>query len=98
MAKSELDAGRAMLKAILDYKCDHAGIVFKGVNESHTTQTCSRCGALPDSRPKGIAGLEIREWACGECSVASAAMRMRPGAFLQSDMGVWLQESPSFRR
>ena len=47
---------------------DHAGIVFKEVNEAYTTQTCSNCGALPDSRPKGIAGLGIREWTC-ECGV-----------------------------
>ncbi|MGP9552460.1 zinc ribbon domain-containing protein, partial [Halomonas sp. AOP42-D1-22] len=60
MAKSVLDAGWYMLKTMLDYKCAHAGIVFKEVNESYTTQTCSNCGALPDSRPRGIAGLGIR--------------------------------------
>lgn len=70
MAKSVLDAGWAMLKTMLSYKCDHAGIVFKEVNESYTTQTCSNCGALPDSRPRGIAGLGIREWVCSECGVA----------------------------
>ncbi len=69
MAKSVLDAGWAMLKTMLDYKCAHAGIVFKEVNESYTTQTCSSCGALPDSRPRGIAGLGIREWTCSECGV-----------------------------
>ena len=66
MAKSVLDAGWGQLKTMLDYKCAHAGIVFKVVNEAYTTQTCSCCGALPDSRPKGIAGLGIREWTC-EC-------------------------------
>ncbi|MGB0466190.1 MAG: RNA-guided endonuclease InsQ/TnpB family protein [Pontibacterium sp.] len=71
MAKSVLDAGWAMLKTMLDYKCDHAGIVFKEVNESYTTQTCSSCGCLPDSRPKGIAGLGIREWTCSECGVTN---------------------------
>jgi IS605 OrfB family transposase len=69
MAKSVLDAGWAMLKTMLSYKCDHAGIVFKEVNESYTTQTCSNCGTLPDSRPRGISGLGIREWACSECGV-----------------------------
>jgi len=69
MAKSVLDAGWAMLKTMLDYKCAHAGIVFKEVNESYTTQTCSSCGALPESRPKGLAGLGIREWTCSECGV-----------------------------
>lgn len=70
MAKSLLDAGWFMLKTMLSYKCDHAGIVFKVVDEAYTTQTCSDCGALPDSRPKGIAGLGIREWTCSECGAA----------------------------
>ena len=69
MAKSVHDAGWFMLKTMLSYKCDHAGIVFKVVDEAYTTQTCSNCGALPDSRPKGIAGLGIREWTCSECGV-----------------------------
>jgi len=69
MAKSVLDAGWAMLKTMLEYKCDGAGIVFKVVNEAYTTQTCSNCGALPDSRPKGSAGLGIREWTCSACGV-----------------------------
>lgn len=42
MAKSVLDAGWSMLKTMLEYKCDSAGIVFKVVNESYTTQTFSR--------------------------------------------------------
>ncbi len=70
MAKSVHDAGWSMLKAMLSYKCDHAGIVFKVVDEAYTTQTCSDCGALPDSRPRGIAGLGIREWTCSECGAA----------------------------
>ncbi|HEY0587102.1 MAG TPA: zinc ribbon domain-containing protein [Pseudoduganella sp.] len=37
------------------------------MDERLTTQTCSNCGALPDSRPRGIAGLGIREWACSNC-------------------------------
>jgi IS605 OrfB family transposase len=69
MAKSVLDAGWAMLKTMLEYKCAGAGIVFKEVNESYTTQTCSSCGCLPDSRPRGIAGLGIRVWTCSECGV-----------------------------
>lgn len=69
MAKSVLDAGWAMLKTMLDYKCDHAGIVFKEIDESYTTQVCSSCGCLPDSRPKGIADLGIRVWTCSECGV-----------------------------
>ena len=67
MAKSVLDAGWGMLKTMLEYKCDHAGIVFEVVNEAYTTQTCSSCGVIPSSSPKGRAGLRIREWTCAEC-------------------------------
>ena len=69
LAKSVLDAGWGQLKTMLEYKCDHAGVVFDEVNEANTTQTCSNCGSRPDSRPKGIAGLGIREWTCDECGV-----------------------------
>ncbi|CAB5555732.1 RNA-guided endonuclease InsQ/TnpB family protein [Stutzerimonas stutzeri] len=68
MAKSVLDAGWGQLKTMLAYKCEHAGIDFKVVGEAYTTQTCSCCGALPDSRPRGIAGLGIRAWTCA-CGV-----------------------------
>ena len=67
MAKSTLDAGWAMFKTTLEYKCRQAGVVFEVVNEAYSTQTCSACGALPESRPNGIAGLRIREWTCSEC-------------------------------
>ena len=67
MAKSVLDAGWGQLKTMLAYKCEHAGVVFKVVGEAYTTQTCSCCGTLPDSRPRGIAGLGIREWTCCDC-------------------------------
>jgi putative transposase len=60
MAKSTLDAGWSMLKTMLEYKSHQAGIVFEEVNESYTTQTCSRCGVIPASSPKGRAGLRIR--------------------------------------
>ena len=67
MAKSTLDAGWAMLKTMLEYKSHQAGIVFEVVNESYTTQTCSCCGIIPASSPKGRAGLRIREWVCSGC-------------------------------
>ena len=68
MAKSVLDAGWGSLKTMLDYKCDHAGIVFEVVNEAFTTQTCSCCRKISGSSPKGRAGLGISEWTC-ECGV-----------------------------
>ena len=67
MAKSTLDAGWASLKTMLEYKSHQAGIVFEVVNESYTTQSCSCCGAIPASSPKGRAGLGIREWVCSAC-------------------------------
>ena len=67
MAKSALDAGWGMLKTMLEYKCDSAGVVFKEVNEAYTTQTCSSCGVIPPSSPKGRAGLRIRRWTCCNC-------------------------------
>ena len=67
MAKSVLDAGWGSLKTMLEYKCAHAGVVFEVINEAYTTQTCSCCGCIPDSSPKGRTGLRIREWACTRC-------------------------------
>ena len=67
MAKSTMDAGWAMLKTMLEYKSHQAGIVFMEVNEAYSTQTCSCCGSIPVSSPKGRAGLRIREWTCSDC-------------------------------
>ena len=67
LAKSSLDAGWGMLKTMLAYKCDHAGVVFEEVNEAYTTQSCSCCGSIPASSPKGRSGLGIREWCCDAC-------------------------------
>lgn len=67
MAKSTLDAGWSMFKTMLQYKCHQAGVVFEVVNENYTTQTCSCCGVIPASSPKGRAGLRIREWVCSAC-------------------------------
>lgn len=67
MAKSVLDAGWGMLKDQLKYKAIAQSVVFEVVNESYSTQTCSCCGVIPDSSPKGRSGLGIREWVCSEC-------------------------------
>jgi rubredoxin len=45
--------------------CDFAGATFAEVDEAFSTQTCSACDSR--SGPKGIAGLGIRAWTCGEC-------------------------------
>lgn len=67
LAKSVLDAGWSSFRNQLAYKAIKHGAWFEEVNESYTTQTCSDCGSLPDSRPRGIAGLGIRNWTCSDC-------------------------------
>jgi len=70
MAKSTLDAGWCQLKTMLEQKCQQAGVVFEVVSERYTTQTCSCCGSISASSPKGRAGLRIREWTCVDCGTA----------------------------
>ena len=67
MAKSVLDAGWSSFRNQLAYKAVKHGAWFEEVSESFTSQVCSDCGALPDSRPKGIADLGIRSWTCSDC-------------------------------
>jgi putative transposase len=67
MAKSVLDAGWADLKRMLSYKSIRNGGSTIEVSEAWTTQVCSKCRSLPTSRPRGIAGLRIREWTCDDC-------------------------------
>lgn len=70
MAKSTLDAGWGQFKTMLEQKCQRAGIVFEVVSERYTTQTCSCCGSISASSPKGRAGLRMREWTCVDCGTA----------------------------
>lgn len=67
MAKSVLDASWGQIKSTLEYKCANAGVIFEVINEAYSTQTCSSCGIIPDSSPKGRLGLRIRQWICSEC-------------------------------
>ena len=66
-AKGTLDASWSRLKIMLEYKSQQAGVIFEVVNEAYTTQTCSCCGKIPSSSPKGRAGLRVREWTCSTC-------------------------------
>lgn len=70
MAKSVNDAGWSSFRAMLAYKAIRHGAWFEEVKEGLSSQTCSSCGSLPDSRPKGIAGLGIRNWVCSSCGVS----------------------------
>ncbi|AJA07484.1 IS605 family transposase OrfB [Sphingopyxis fribergensis] len=67
MAKSVNDAGWSMLRDMLSYKALRHGGRYIVANERMSTQTCSECGSIPPSRPKGIAGLGIRGWECSDC-------------------------------
>ena len=67
LAKSVYDSGWTMLRTMLKYKSEHAGIECKVVSERNSTRTCSCCGTIPASSPKGRTGLRIREWTCCEC-------------------------------
>jgi IS605 OrfB family transposase len=67
MAKSVCDASWSKLRRYLEYKAVKHGTGFTVVSEHNTTQTCSSCGAKPPERPRGIAGLGIRQWTCSNC-------------------------------
>ena len=70
MAKSVCDASWSHFRSMLAYKALRHGAWFEEVNESYSSQVCSSCGALPDSRPRGIADLGIRQWVCSGCGVS----------------------------
>lgn len=67
MAKSVHDAAWTTFRTQLKYKAIRQCVVFKEVNEAFSTQTCSCCGTIPASSPKGRMGLAIRQWTCSEC-------------------------------
>lgn len=67
LAKSVLDAGWSSFRNMLAYKAVKHGAWFEEVDERFSSQVCSACGSLPESRPKGIADLGIREWQCSDC-------------------------------
>ena len=69
MAKSVSDVSWSSFRAMLAYKAIRHGAWFEEVNESFSSQVCSSCGTLPDSRPRGIADLGIRQWCCSSCGV-----------------------------
>lgn len=70
MAKSVCDASWSSFRSMLAYKALRHGAWFEEVNESFSSQVCSSCGALPDSRPRGIADLGVRRWVCSSCGVS----------------------------
>lgn len=67
-AKSVLDAGWSSYRTMLNYKCHRAGVWFREVNESYTTQECHVCHER--TGPKGLEGLGVRDWTCSYCGTA----------------------------
>lgn len=65
-SKSVNDTAFAGFRSMLEYKCNHAGIDFRIVNEANTTKRCSCCKAL--TGPTGLQGLNKRVWTCTECN------------------------------
>lgn len=92
MAKSVSDAGWADFKTMLSYKAIKLGTVYKEVNESWTTVTCSRCKER--TGPKGQAGLSVREWICSSCGVSHKRDVNAATNILHLGHQVLLKESP----
>jgi putative transposase len=67
MAKSVHDAAWTTFRTQLRYKAIRQCVVFAEVNEAFSTQTCSCCGTIPASSPKGRTGPGIRQWTCCSC-------------------------------
>ena len=65
IAKSVLDSGWGMLKGFLEYKSQQAARSFEVVSERNTSVSGSTCGAL--TGPRGVNGLIVRSWVCGDC-------------------------------
>jgi putative transposase len=67
MAKSVLDAGWTTFRSQLAYKARRHNARYIESDERWTSQTCSCCGVIPASSPKGMGALEIRHWVCSGC-------------------------------
>ena len=61
-AKSFSDAGLGGLKAAIAAACEREGVALTLVDPAYTTQACSMCGVV--GGPKGLEGLNVREWKC----------------------------------
>lgn len=70
MAKSVLDAGWSAFRSMLQYKSIATGAETIVVNERMTSQTCSCCGSIPASSPKGMGALGIRHFVCSDCGAS----------------------------
>ena len=68
MAKSINDAAITAFKTMLKYKASaQQHCIFVEVQEHFSIQICSSCEEIPDSAPKGVKDLGVREWVCSSC-------------------------------
>lgn len=70
MAKSVSDAGWSMFRTQLQYKASRHGARYVEADERWTSRTCSSCGTIPSSSPKGTGALGIRSWVCCNCGAS----------------------------
>jgi len=70
MAKSVLDAGWASFRHMLRYKAARRQAVYVDADERWSSQTCSACGCIPASSPKGMGALGMRRWDCSDCGAS----------------------------
>jgi len=63
LSLSSYDAGFGLLRQMIEYKAESAGIQVIAVNPSNTTQACSGCGSIV---PKG---LSVRIHKCPYCGL-----------------------------
>ena len=65
LAKSVSDVAWSQLKSMFVYKAKKLGIDLRLIDESFSTQTCSKCKQR--TGPKGSVELRVREWICSNC-------------------------------
>ncbi len=94
MAKSVSDAGWAEFKSMLAYKAIALGVEYKEVKENYSTVTCSHCGSR--SGPKGLAGLNVRDWICMTCGATHDRDVNAAINILLSDSGMNRQREPLY--
>ena len=79
--RSIADASWGKAREFLKYKAERAGISFKEIDPSYTSQTCSKCGNIQKI------GLNIRTYSCPYCGSIlnrdlNAAINIRNRAFV----------------
>ena len=65
MNSAVYDSGWYLLKTLFKYKAIKLGGVYEEVDESYSTQDCSKCSSR--CGPQGTAGLKVRNWICVSC-------------------------------